>query len=132
MKKIIFVYNADGGILNGIKDLLHKNLSPKTYDCRLCAVTYDNFGMIREWKDFIQMLNVATEFLHRDELKEQYQIKDVALPAALLQTEENQLQIWISADEMNSCQNLSDLKQLVLQKLHNNTLEVLITSNVLL
>jgi hypothetical protein len=48
--KLIFVYNADSGILNAIKDLIHKNVSPETYPCSLCAVTYDNLGMKREWK----------------------------------------------------------------------------------
>lgn len=117
MEKIIFVYNADGGILNGIKDLIHKNLSPKTYDCRLCAVTYDNFGMIREWKDFIQTLNISAEFLHRDELKQQYGVENIPLPTALIKSKNNDLQVWISADEMNQCQSLSDLKTLVLEKL---------------
>lgn len=117
MEKIIFVYNADGGILNGIKDLIHKNLSPKTYDCRLCAVTYDNFGMIRKWKDFIQTLNISAEFLHRDELKQQYGIENIPLPTALIQRKDNDLQVWISADEMNQCQSLNDLKALVLEKL---------------
>jgi len=46
--KLIFVYNADSGLLKGIKDLIHKNVSPDTYPCSLCAVTYDNFDMRRE------------------------------------------------------------------------------------
>ena len=117
MEKIIFVYNADGGILNGIKDLLHKNLSPKTYDCRLCAVTYDNFGMIREWKGFIQTLNIPAEFLHRDELEEKYKIKDVLLPATFLQSKEGEITLWIQSNEINTCQSLNDLKELVLNKL---------------
>lgn len=118
MEKIVFVYNADSGILNGIKDLIHKNLSPKTYECRLCAVTYDNFGMIREWKDFIQTLNISAEFLHRDELKQQYGVENIPLPVALIKTKNNDLQVWISADEMNQCQSLNDLKALVLEKLN--------------
>lgn len=117
MEKIIFVYNADGGILNGIKDLIHKNLSPKTYDCRLCAVTYDNFGMIREWKDFIRTLNISAEFLHRDELKQQYGVENIPLPTALIKSKDTDLQVWISAEEMNQCQSLDDLKSLVLEKL---------------
>lgn len=117
MKKIIFVYNADSRILNSIKDLIHKNVSPKTYECRLCAVTYDNFGMIREWKDFIQTINIPAEFLHRDELKNQYGVENIPLPTALIQRKDNDLQIWISADEMNQCKSLNDLKALVLEKL---------------
>lgn len=111
MEKIIFVYKANGGILNGIKDLLHKNLSPKTYACRLCAVTYDNFGMIQEWKEFTNSLNIPVEFLHRDELKQKYKISDVALPTVFFQNSRSRLQVWIEAEEMNMCQSLVDLKK---------------------
>ena len=39
-QRLIFVYNADGGRLAGLKDLFHKILSPATYSCSLCAVPY--------------------------------------------------------------------------------------------
>lgn len=120
MEKIIFVYNANSGLLNGLRDLFHKNLSPKTYACRLCAITYDNFGMLRGWKEFIQALNIPSEFLHRNELKEQYGIEDITLPTALLKVNDVDLQIWISADEMNQCQSLNDLKTLIQKKLNKN------------
>lgn len=32
--------------------------------------------MKKDWKNFIQNLAVGTEFLHRDKLEEQYEIKD--------------------------------------------------------
>ena len=116
MEKIIFVYNADSGILNGIKDLLHKNLSPKTYACRLCAVTYDNFGMIREWKEFIRTLKTPVEFLHRNELEDKYAITDVPLPAAFIHYKGEDPKLWLNAEMMNSCNTLEDLKQLVKNK----------------
>jgi len=117
MEKILFVYNADSGILNGLKDLIHKNVSPDTYACRLCAVTYNNFGMISEWKDFWQGLDKSVEFLHRDELAEKYAVKDVSLPAAFVHCQKNGTRLWLDADVMNQCQNLEDLKQLVNQNL---------------
>ena len=78
--KLIFVYNADGGILNMFKDLIHKNVSPETYLCSLCAVTYDNLGMKREWKQFVSSLGHEVEFPHRDELAKEHGITDVPLP----------------------------------------------------
>ena len=91
MEKLIFAYNAESGILNSVKDLLHKNFSPETYACRLCALTYDNFGMIREWKDFTRSLNIPTEFLHRDELKSQYGLENILLPVAFVQNENKEI-----------------------------------------
>jgi len=45
MSKLIFVYNADSGLLNAMKDWAHKIVSPETYPCSLCALTYNNLGM---------------------------------------------------------------------------------------
>jgi len=39
-QRLLFVYNADGGLLPGLKDMFHKILSPGTYPYSLCAVTY--------------------------------------------------------------------------------------------
>ena len=41
---LIFVYNAKSGTLNAAIDYFHKIVSPETYDCNLCILTYDNFG----------------------------------------------------------------------------------------
>ncbi len=117
MEKLIFVYNADSGFLNGIKDLMHKNFSPETYECRLCAVTYNNFGMIREWNTFTASLKTPVEFLHRDELALMYGIKDVLLPAVFVQKKNKGLHLWINSIEMNACQSLEHLKELVQKKL---------------
>jgi len=116
--KLIFVYNADSGLLNAIKDLIHKNVSPETYPCSLCAVTYNNLGMRREWRQFIQQLGRTVEFLHRDELEEKYAVKDVLLPAAFTKCMGEAPRIWLSAEMMNSCRSLGDLQQLVMSNLN--------------
>ena len=117
MEKLLFVYNADSGLLSGLKDLLHKNISPHTYACRLCAVTYNNFGMLSDWREFWQDLGKPVEFLHRDELAQQYGLKDVSLPAAFIYCETSGIQLWLDADAMNRCQTLGDLKELVQKNL---------------
>lgn len=116
MEKIIFVYNADSGILNGIKDLIHKNVSPQTYDCRLCAITYNNFGMVNGWRKFVTNLGLPVEFLHRDELHQQYGIQNISLPAVLAQQENKSPEIWIDSITLNQCNTLEDLEKVVLNK----------------
>ena len=37
---LLFVYNADGGVVERTLDYLHKLTSPATYSCSLCALTY--------------------------------------------------------------------------------------------
>jgi hypothetical protein len=120
MDKLIFVYNADSGIINAVKDWAHKIVSPETYACSLCALTYDNLGMRRPWREFIKELGYEIEFLHRDELAEQYGIKDVKLPATFI-LQNGKPHLWIKSNAMDSCQSLDDLQNLVTQKLAQET-----------
>ena len=39
-KELIFIYNAKSGFINELVDIPHKIISPETYDCNLCAITY--------------------------------------------------------------------------------------------
>ena len=38
--RLVFVYNANAGLVAGMLDSVHKVVSPATYPCSLCAVTY--------------------------------------------------------------------------------------------
>jgi hypothetical protein len=120
MSKLIFVYNADSGLLNSLKDWAHKIVSPGTYPCNLCALTYDNLGMRRSWREFIDRLGYEVEFLHRDELAERYEVKDVPLPAAFI-LQDNALNLWIRCETMDVMNSLDELETLVTQKLTQET-----------
>ena len=63
--KLLMVYNAEAGFMNGVMDSMHKLFSPATYQCRLCELTHGTFGMHQEWKAFIEQLNIPFEFFHR-------------------------------------------------------------------
>jgi len=65
--ELILVYNAESRFFNIVMDCLHKIVSPSTYQCRLCALTYGTIRMKDEWKEFIDKLKIPTEFLHRDD-----------------------------------------------------------------
>ena len=39
-REFILIYNAKGGKLNSTLDLIHKYMSPSTYKCNLCKVTF--------------------------------------------------------------------------------------------
>jgi hypothetical protein len=112
---LVFVYNADSGLVNTLLDIGHKIVSPKTYSCNLCALTHSTFSMRDEWKQFVAQLDCPMEFLHRDELAGRYGLRDVPLPAIFLKTETG-LQPWIGQEEINRCRSLDDLKRLVEQK----------------
>ena len=53
-------------------DSAHKLLSPSTYECKLCELTY---GLVKEkkaWKEFRETSREEMLFLHRDEFERQY------------------------------------------------------------
>ena len=111
------MYNADGGRLAGLKDMFHKILSPATYPCSLCAVTYGATSMQPEWRAFIKELPVPVEFLHRDEFIRDYpQWRAHPLPAAFAADAGGSLTPFIAAPEMDAA-DLNGLMALVRERL---------------
>ena len=111
--RLLFVYNADAGIVSGLKDIWHKVVSPETYPCSLCAVTYGPLGMKREWKDFVRGLGQGVKFLHRDELRDQYGVQGTVLPAVFEVGGSGQPHEWLGAHELDGAKTLDALIALV-------------------
>lgn len=125
-KQLIFVYNAEsGGAFTAFKDTLHKTFRKSTYECNLCAVTFGAFGMKRDWKSFVNDLDVNVEFkkkdkfkfefLHKDEFGQKYEVKDAKFPSAYL-LDKSGLELFITQDEMNAVKSIDELKELVNKK----------------
>ena len=80
--ELLFVYNADSGLFNTVADAAHKILSPSTYSCNLCKVTYGWFTERSQWRRFVESLDVQCSFLHRDELQRRHpELSGEPLPA---------------------------------------------------
>mgnify|MGYP005610769827 FL=1 len=73
--RLVFVYNANAGLVAGVLDSIHKVASPATYPCSLCAVTYGPVAMRRQWRDYLARLPIPVEFYHRPDFR-------AAFPAA--------------------------------------------------
>ena len=108
---LVFVYNAGSGVFRALADLAHKTFSPATYQCNLCALTYSTLGMRKDWKEFLETLDRPLEFLHADELEQRYGLSDVALPAVFEKSAG--LKLLLSADAINACRTIDDLKALI-------------------
>ncbi len=119
-REIVFVYNADSGFFNLIKDVVNKAVSPSTYPCRLCALTFGNLGMRSPWKQFIDSIAISVTFLHKDEFIEQYGAATDAptadYPCAFLE-EDDSLALFISAEEIEDCSDLEELIALTSEKI---------------
>ena len=115
-KKIIFVYNADSDFFSSVSDFAHKIISPGTYKCNLCKITYGNLGAKKKWKEFVSGLKFETEFLHKDEFVKKYGMKKFGLPAIYIE-ETRKLKLVVSSKEINSIKNLDGMIKLVKKKL---------------
>ena len=111
--RLLFVYNADGGAVSAVVDALHKLVSPRTYSCSLCAITYGAVAMRSEWKRYIARLPHPATFLHRDEFRAAFPGLPIPLPAILFQPEHGETRVLVRADEMNREQSVAQLIELL-------------------
>ena len=119
-QRLVFVYNADGGRLAGLKDMFHKILFPASYPCSLCAITYGATSMRPEWHEFIKTLPVPVDFLHRDEFIRDYPLwRAHPLPAAFALGEDGVLTPFIDAPAMDAA-DLNGLMALVQRQLQRS------------
>jgi hypothetical protein len=110
--KIIFVYNADSGVFNLLSDIAHKMFSPQTYACRLCAITHSNFGMKKEWKEYLDSLGNRLEFLHADEFRDKHRFETISLPAIFIE-ENGSLKQIADAAQIDKSRSIGDLKAII-------------------
>ena len=110
-KKIIFIYNSQSGLNNAMIDFFHKIISPKSYECNLCALTYNNIVKKKKWIKYLNSINRKIFFLYKDHLKELDLPKNTKLPAVF--NEKNQL--LINSNQINECKKLEELINLVKQ-----------------
>ncbi len=111
-KALIFVYNADSGLLNALNDGILKIVSPSTYQCRLCSLTFGVVQMKHGWKEFIESLDVHAEFLHRDEFNERFDLPDAEFPSVYLRRGD-EMSVLISKEEMENTDSLEGLMEML-------------------
>ncbi|MCC7442520.1 MAG: hypothetical protein IT285_12860 [Bdellovibrionales bacterium] len=110
--QLIFVYAADSGTLNALIDVAHKIVSPKTYACNLCGLTYGILSEKREWAEFRARVQEPMEFLHRDEFKLRFPRENPALPV-VLRERAGRLETLATAEDINRCTDTSALIALI-------------------
>ncbi|WP_400074215.1 GTPase [Zobellia russellii] len=119
IQKLVFIYNADSGLKNSLLDSAHKILSPSTYDCNLCDITFGVFTENKVWKGFRESTSMEMEFLHRDEYKKQYASKfgtKFTFPIILARTN-NDLEVFVGTEEMNTIENAESLVDLITKRM---------------
>lgn len=111
--RLILVYNADGGLLNAVKDAVWKVVRPASYPCSLCALTYGWVSMYGAWRRFLDSQPHTKIFHHRDDFAAAFPGFPVALPAILLAEGNAPPQLLVSAAELDALPDLGALMAMV-------------------
>lgn len=115
--RLILVYNANGGVLNGLRDSVWKAFRPSTYPCSLCALTHGWVSMHGKWRQFLDSLPLAKVFHHKDDFAEGFPGQQVALPVILLAPADGVPHVLVSAAELDALPDLDALIALVDKRL---------------
>ena len=114
--KLIFVYNANAGIAAGIMDSIHKTISPATYPCSLCAITYGAVRMDPRWKAWLKAQPFKSVFYHRPDFRAAYPDIVAELPTIFVERD-GRLEILVCANEFADAATVDKLIALIEQRL---------------
>lgn len=110
-KALIFVYNANSGVHNSLLDSVHKILSPKTYECNLCELTFGVLSEKRKWKAFRKQSDIEMVFLHKEDYQRKFKSKFEKLhdlPVILYQ-DNYDLSLLMGKEELNQIEDIETL-----------------------
>ena len=115
--QLLSVYNADGGIFNMVADGVHKVVSPETYPCSLCAVSYGLVSMHGAWRKYLKSLQHKVIFHHKDDFAQVYPGHNVELPAILVKEHGPEPEVLIDKDELDELADVNELVALTEKRL---------------
>tara|TARA_R110001592_G_scaffold85976_1_gene253781 strand:- start:1534 stop:1959 length:426 start_codon:yes stop_codon:yes gene_type:complete len=112
--KILFIYNANSDTGSKLLDFAHKIISPATYNCALCSLTFGSFTENKQWKAFRERLlanGYELEFLHKDEFQKSYKSKfghAFTYPIILVETPHD-LEVLVTTEKLNGFETVEEL-----------------------
>ncbi|MDC0123693.1 hypothetical protein OAI32_05305, partial [Gammaproteobacteria bacterium] len=114
-KTIYFIYDADGGMWNGIKYWYQKNILEEGSACELCDISHSKYFVRLEWLQFINELKkeYKVKVLHRNEIPKNIQEKNYLFPCVIGETDNELIQIIdkIAFIDWGKSTNVKDLKE---------------------
>jgi hypothetical protein len=115
MSSLLFIYNAKSGKLNSLFDAGHKLLNPSTYQCNLCALTFDTLTENKTWKKFRKESDLEMVFYHIDQFEKEYPDAKFVYPV-ILQKANTDLTEFLSSAEISTIENVEDLIKVITEK----------------
>ena len=110
----MFVYNEDSSPISVVMGFAHRLVSPATYECTLCDLTYDRFTMKGEWRRFLDRLDVPATFHFRNRFKADHPERaGDRFPMILYIDDAGQLVPLVTADRIEAATSLAELESAV-------------------
>lgn len=106
IRQIIFVYNADAGLLAAAWDSA-KKLTASADACALCSITHSPFGEKGAWRTIDANLGLPTAYYHRDEIPSAVQdflrAKELSLPLVIFEKDKGNYEVAVTAEMLAQC-----------------------------
>jgi hypothetical protein len=115
--QVLFIYNAKSNLWNKTFDFMHKIISPQTYNCNLCALTYNNFTEHKEWTKFRSSLSIDLKFLYSDKFENEFPLENTSYPVVYLKSNIG-IKKLITSNEINAIENRQEFILLIKNRLH--------------
>ncbi len=110
---IEIIYNANSGKWQGLLDSGHKLLSPSTYSCDVCKLTYGLTSMKSSWKSFLDEIDKDVLFYHKDEWPDSAKYE---LPVIIKKKNGKTVEWVLEKKDFETIKNLDGLIELVKMK----------------
>ena len=120
--ELIFIYNAKSGLVNEFLDFAHKIVSPSTYNCNLCALSYGNFTPKKKWSDYIGSLPVRSTFTYKDKVSK-YGYNNIELPSIIFRNG-SRSKVIISSEEINKLKKIDQLINILSDRLKDQGMSI--------
>ena len=115
--QLMFFYNSKSGFVNSLYDYAHKKISPETYSCNLCRITYENWSRNDKWSEYLNKLPFEIDFVYKNSKNDLFpDINEFDLPAVLLNNNKK-LSELVSKKEIDNFKNDTDLIKALNKKL---------------
>lgn len=120
MTELVFTYNAKSGIGNALLDWGHKIVSPSTYACDLCTLSYGNLGIKTNWKEFLKELSVPFRFVYKNQIETLVpQLQNLPLPFIAL-ISNGDVHVIVSSADFKNIKTEQELIEIVNKELNQH------------
>ncbi len=114
---LLFVYNLDSGVLQSVHDYTTRRPDASGAAVHnLNTITHSPLGIKKEWKRFLKELRIPSRSMDRNEFITEFGHTTITFPVVLLK-KGTELSVLLGAEELNRCRDLSDLIDLVNERI---------------